>query len=164
MLSDAAIARIVQVYGHDILQHEHMQLEKEALQHGNVTTYEHSIKVARLAVWIADRLHLWYRVDLASLVRAALLHDYFLYDWHEVGDGSHRLHGFRHPARALKNAREDFVLNHVIEDAIERHMFPLTPSPPRHIEGWIVNIADTLSAIRESVSLERFKLVRNLKK
>ena len=55
-----------------------MQIERVCYQHGVVTTFAHSIRVACLAVWIADRLRLWHRVDLHSLIRAALLHDYFL--------------------------------------------------------------------------------------
>ena len=58
-------------------------IERGCYQHGAVTTFAHSIRVACLAVWMADRLHLWDKVDLQSLVRAALLHDYFLYDWHD---------------------------------------------------------------------------------
>lgn len=56
-----------------------MQIERVCYQHGVVTTFAHSIRVACLAVWIADRLRLWHRVDLHSLIRAALLHDYFLW-------------------------------------------------------------------------------------
>ena len=54
-----------------------MQIERVCYQHGVVTTFAHSIRVACLTVWIADRLHLWHRVNLHSLIRAALLHDYF---------------------------------------------------------------------------------------
>ena len=78
--------------------HEHMQIERVCYQHGVVTTFAHSIRVACLAVWIADRLRLWHRVDLHSLIRAALLHDYFLYDWHAHDGGRHRMHGFTHGA------------------------------------------------------------------
>ncbi|KFI60970.1 HD domain-containing protein [Bifidobacterium cuniculi] len=161
MLDRQAISRIVRHVGADILAHGHMQLEREAYQHGAVTTYEHSVRVAELAVWLADRLHLWHRVDLRSLVRAALLHDYFLYDWHERGDGSHRLHGFRHPARAERNARADFDLNDVEADSIRRHMFPLTPIPPRYLEGVLVNVADKISATAETLSPQRFSRHRS---
>lgn len=77
-------------------------IERRCYQHGAVTTFAHSIRVACLAVWMADRLRLWRRVDLRSLIRAALLHDYFLYDWHDWDNGEHRLHGFTHGRAALR--------------------------------------------------------------
>lgn len=95
-------------------------------------------------------------MNLRSLVRAALLHDYFLYDWHEKDNGSHRLHGFRHPYTAERNARADFELDDIVSNSIRTHMFPLTPIPPKYLEGVIVNIADTLCAIRETLSPSRF--------
>jgi uncharacterized protein len=156
LLTRTQIQRIVHVYGHDILSHESMQIERTCYQHGVITTYAHSIRVACLAVWIADRMHLWHKVDLRSLVRAALLHDYFLYDWHDWDNGEHRLHGFTHGRRALRNAERDFRLNHVERDSIANHMFPLTPVPPRYIEGYLVTMADKISATRETFSPERF--------
>ena len=97
MLTRNQIRSLVNEHGHDIIVHDHMQhIERGCYQHGAVTTFAHSIRVACLAVWMADRLHLWDKVDLHSLVRAALLHDYFLYDWHDWDDGAHRLHGFTH--------------------------------------------------------------------
>ena len=36
------------------------------------------------------------------------------------------LHGFRHPATALRNARKHFALNKVEENVIISHMWPLT--------------------------------------
>ena len=71
------------------------------VQHGGVTVYDHCLRVAAMSCRLARALDL--DVDTDALVRGALLHDYFLYDWHEKDD-SHRLHGFTHPRRALENA------------------------------------------------------------
>lgn len=150
MLSRERIDAIVHRYGRDILEHEHMEIAKRSMQHGDITTFEHSLRVARLSVRIADRLRLWNHVNLRALVRAALLHDYFLYDWHDADDGAHRLHGFRHPYTAERNARGDFEIDAIVSNSIRTHMFPLTPIPPKYLEGFIVNIADTLSAIQET--------------
>ena len=160
MLSRERIDAIVHHYGQDILDHEHMEIEKRSLQHGDVTTYDHSLEVARLSVAIADRLRLWNHVNLRALVRAALLHDYFLYDWHDYDDGSHRLHGFRHPYAAERNARTDFEIDDVVANSIRTHMFPLTPIPPKHLEGVIVNVADTASAIQETLASWMSRLLR----
>ena len=110
--------------------------------------YQHSLRVARVACKFAAALSL--TVDRDALIRGALLHDYFLYDWHEA-DPSHRLHGFRHPSRALQNAREDFELTATEEDIIAHHMFPLVPIPPHTREGWIVMLADKVCALEETI-------------
>lgn len=77
------------------------------IQHGNTSVYGHSIRVAYYSLMAAELLHLCRH--RRELVRGALLHDYFLYDWHEK-DRSHNLHGFRHPFTALKNANADYKL------------------------------------------------------
>nr|WP_240541375.1 HD domain-containing protein [Bifidobacterium santillanense] len=157
MLTRTQIQQLVATHGREVIEHEHMQIERRCYQHGNVSTFAHSIRVACLAVWLADRAHLWRRVDLKSLIRAALLHDYFLYDWHDWDDGVHRLHGFTHGGAALRNALADFRLNAIERDSIANHMFPMTTTPPRYIEGWLVTAADKLSATRETFSPDRFR-------
>ena len=104
-------------------------------------------------------LHIHSRVtgakEAAGLVRAALLHDYFLYDWH-TPDPAHRLHGFRHAGTALRNADRDFELNDTERDMIKKHMFPLNPAPPRFKETAVLCLADKYCALRETV-LQRKK-------
>lgn len=101
-----------------------------------------------MSLIIAKKLHI--KVDRKALVRGALLHDYFLYDWHEKG-GGHKLHGFRHPYSALRNASRDFKLNNIEENVILRHMFPLTPIPPKCREAWIVCMADKYCSAKETM-------------
>ena len=90
-----------------------------------------------------------------QLVRGALLHDYFLYDWH-TPDPAHRLHGFRHAGTALRNADRDFELNDTERDMIKKHMFPLNPALPRFKETAVLCLADKYCALRETV-LQRKK-------
>ena len=90
------------------------------------------------------------RVDERALVRGALLHDYFLYDWHDP-DPSHRWHGFFHPQTALKNAERDFSVGDTERDMIAHHMFPLVPRPPRCRESALLCLADKLCALRETL-------------
>lgn len=120
--------------------------------HGKTTIYEHSRNVALTSCSIANKLHL--RVNYRWLIRGALLHDYYFYDWH-VKEKEHRLHGLRHPKTALKNAQQDFKLSDVEKDIILCHMFPLTLVPPMTREGWIVCIADKICAVREIQSGRR---------
>lgn len=117
-------------------------------QHGHCSVYDHSLGVASLALRIARRLPLHF--DEASMVRGALLHDYFLYDWH-IPERGRPLHGFYHPKAALDNARRDYGINDTEADIIRHHMFPLTLSPPRTREGLVVCLADKICALKETL-------------
>lgn len=119
------------------------------MQHGKTSIYSHSVRVAYTSCYIAERYKL--KVDYDSLITGALLHDYFLYDWHDKNDSHKRPHGFYHPSAALANADRDFELNDRIRNIIKRHMFPLTLIPPVCIEGWIVCIADKICSTKETI-------------
>ena len=111
------------------------------IQHGTTSVFRHSVAVAYVSFYIARKYRI--RVKEKALIRGALLHDYFLYDWHEKADW-HKWHGFYHAGKALRNAMEDFELNEIEQDTIARHMFPLNPIPPRCREAWIVCLADKI--------------------
>ena len=153
-LTRTQIQQLVRLHGQEILCHEHMQIERVCYQHGVVTTFAHSIRVACLAVWIADRLRLWHRVDLHSLIRAALLHDYFLYDWHAHDGGRHRMHGFTHGGTAMRNAVRDFHLNKLRADHIKKSYVsaPARKCRLQYLEGYLVTVADKISATRNGQS------------
>lgn len=146
---NAEIERLMLLYGAGLMASPGMELEKTFLQHGTVSVFEHSVNVACLCLWIA--LLMKCTVDYAALVKGALLHDYFLYDWH-LPDASHRLHGFTHPSCAAKNAERDFGLSAVERDMIRTHMFPLTPIPPRYTESRILCMADKIAAAQETAA------------
>ncbi len=137
---------IINKYGEDILISPNMISSKEYIQHGNISVYDHSKKVACLCVAIAN--HLPIKVNMSSLVRGALLHDYFLYDWH-IKDKSHRWHGFTHAKKSLKNAQRDFNINDLESDMIKSHMFPLNLHLPKYKESYILCLADKISTINE---------------
>lgn len=120
---------------------------KDYIQHGDMSVYEHCFRVTYMSMALADKLHI--DIDRKSLIRGALLHDYFLYDWHDK-DKTHSIHGFHHPATALKRAKEDYELNYIEKNIILRHMFPLTLVPPMCKEAWLVCIADKICATRET--------------
>ena len=126
-----------------------MKYTQKYMQHSDISVYKHCISVAYTSVELADRLA--WNVNRRELIRGALLHDYFLYDWHEAEDW-HRLHGFRHPFFALARAEEDFELTSCERNIIVRHMFPLVPVPPTCREAWIVCLADKWCALRETVA------------
>ena len=150
-LSSADLNRIFIAYAAPIIQSVTYRETKNYMQHGNTSCYSHCISVAYYSLMIADWLGISY--DTKSLISGALLHDYFLYDWHEK-DSSHRLHGFTHPKKSLNNALRDFDLNSIEQNIIERHMFPLTPIPPKYRESLIVCLADKFCCFAETLRID----------
>lgn len=138
----------------EIQSDENVQKMKQYIQHGTVSTYEHCEKVARLSYAINNRLSL--NSDLKVLLTGAMLHDFYLYDWHEEGDGSHHLHGLRHAKRACENARAYFNTDDKTNHVIYCHMWPLNPERvPMSKEAWIVCIADKFVSLQESLFRRR---------
>lgn len=130
---------------------------RDHIQHGNTSVFSHSVAVAYYSYRAALRLGFNSRKD--ELIRGALLHDYFLYDWHEM-DSSHRLHGFYHPGKALANAGQDFALSYIEQDIIRKHMFPLTLYPPRYRESILVCFVDKLCSLYEIFSRNPYRTMR----
>ena len=126
-----------------------LSLTKGFIQHGNVSVYEHCLAVCVCSIKIARMLRI--RYDLRALIRGALLHDYFLYDWHVNDDPNRKLHGFFHPSVALENALKDYELSKKEQDMIKHHMFPLTIIPPMCREAWLVCLADKICAGKETL-------------
>lgn len=129
----------------DILNNHDFKSLKNFTHHGKTSCYHHTLSVAKVAYIIAFYL----RLDYVAATRGALLHDFFLYNWRTDGP---RLHGFRHPRIALNNASKHFVLGPKEKDSILRHMWPLTPLPPRYLESWIVCIADKLVSTKDYIN------------
>lgn len=141
-------------YASDILHSENFDSSKKNMQHGTISVKEHSIQVARESILLSDMLKIEH--NRRDLVRGALLHDYFLYDWHHVDkENPHRLHGFHHPARALKNAEREYELTDRQKEIIVKHMWPLTIIPPMCREAWLVTAADKYCSLLETIHLQK---------
>lgn len=147
----SAIDRIKEE-GKDILHSEHHRKTRYDIQHGNMSVRQHVINVAKCSVLLSERLGI--PCNRRALIRGALLHDFFLYDWHDKEHIKiYRLHGIHHPKIALKNAEKEFVLSDIERDVIRKHMWPLTIVPPMCREAWIVTIADKYCSLMETVRL-----------
>ena len=143
---------IIEKYGKDIINNETFLSQKKYMQHGKTSVYTHVMNVCDMSVSIALKLKL--KVDMESLVRGSLLHDYFLYDWHE-NDKSHNLHGFRHASTACKNAKRDFKINKKEENMISSHMFPLNLRLPKYKESVVLTFADKICAVKETFNRKK---------
>ena len=120
---------------------------KTFTQHGRVSTYEHVVCVAHTALTWSRALHL--SVNEKELVRGAMLHDYYLYDWHTTTNNKHAIN---HPVIAATNAAQDFDLSAKERNIIEAHMWPLPPTRiPTSKEAWLVCAADKWRSLGETL-------------
>lgn len=140
-------------------ENSRLAAEKDFIQHGSTSCLMHSIAVAYFSYKAAKKLR-FIRFSYGELIRGALLHDYFLYDWH-IADKSHRLHGFFHAAKALANARRDFRLTEREQDIIAKHMFPMTLYPPKFRESALICIVDKLCSLYEVFAVYKNRSVVN---
>ena len=148
----------------NIIENQKVQEMKKYKQHYETSTFDHCYMVSYYCYKVCKKL----KLDYKSAARAGMLHDLFLYDWHgkqhkykldyientkkpEFLKRYLRLHAFSHPKIALKNAKDEFELNELEQEMILKHMWPVTIALPRHIETYIITIADKLCAINESV-------------
>ncbi len=146
--------RQIEASASDILRSKNFNRTKAYIQHGDVTVNSHVLNVARYSIALSEKLHI--RCSKRELIRGALLHDYFLYDWHIPDDENpHRLHGFYHPGVALRNALKEYHLTEREKDIIRKHMWPLTVIPPGCREAWIVSAADKWCSLLETLHMHR---------
>ncbi len=67
---------------YDILHSANFCRTKQHIQHGSVTVNSHCMNVAKYSLAISEKLEkLHICCNRRELIRGALLHDYFLYDW-----------------------------------------------------------------------------------
>lgn len=125
---------------------------KNYIQHGTISTYDHCLSVAFYSYWLSKRLRL--QCNFRSLIRGALLHDLYLYDWHHK-DHSHKWHGFHHAKKARYNAIKHYQINQLEEKIIASHMWPLTfRSFPNRREAAIVCLVDKMISTCETLHID----------
>lgn len=129
----------------DVYYTPELQSQRKFIQHSDVDRLQHMKSVAFISYLYCKE----HELDFRSVAHAAIMHDLTYYDWHVADDGSHRLSGYRHPGWALKNALDLTSLNAIEIDIIYRHMFPLTPTPPKYKESLIVSMVDKYCALQE---------------
>lgn len=135
-----------------------LRLKKQKHHNNDNSVYDHSLAVAQTAYALAVRFR-FSEDELRSVVRSALLHDFFEYDWRSdlfrrylrQFSRAKRLlhmHAFVHGYVAAKHAHHVFVLNPSEWDAVAHHMFPLVSMPHSRI-GWVVTLSDKIVATKE---------------
>lgn len=140
----------------DLFKHDMVKQMDEYRQHADTTTLEHCLGVAYMTYKICKKLNWEYK----ETTRAALLHDFFLYDWHTYKYKPEKftdLHGFKHPKIALKNAEKYFNLTDREKDGIVNHMWPLTVKIPKYKETFVITWADKYCAVAETAKHFNYK-------
>lgn len=135
----------------DLIENEYVRQMDNYIQHGSTTTLKHCIMVSYNSYQLAKKMNL----DYISAARAGLLHDFYLYDWHDgpKADSFFKKHGFTHSRTALKNAEKYFELNDVEKDIILKHMWPLTLTlVPKYKESMLVSFVDKYISTKETAS------------
>lgn len=151
----------------DIVEHEEYQKRKNFEHHYNESVYDHCYRVSFDAYCIAKK----HNMDYKSAAIAGILHDFYTKPWQEniKKEPLLKKHGFVHAHEALLNSRIYFNkhLNDVIENSIERHMFPLNIRPPKYKIGWLIVLVDKTDSmdflIHPSVFMKCF-INRDVKK
>ncbi len=126
-----------------IAENEEFQKTKRIDHHG-ITRFDHSMRVAYFSYKITKKL----RLDYKETTEAAMLHDFFL---DEVNNENSIAKLRRHPNHAVSKSLEYFELSDKQIDIIKTHMFPVTFTPPKYLESWIVDLVDDAAAIYEKV-------------
>lgn len=122
------------------------------MAHSDITCLMHVEKVAEEAYKFAKKHKI--NVNYSDLLAGALLHDYYLYDWH---NSPVSWHGFRHNKIAMENAIRDFKINKRVQNIVYSHMFPLTFwAIPKTKEAWIVTMMD-----KKVATIETFRKYKN---
>ena len=154
-----------------ILENPEFQKRKLFMHHHNITVWEHSILVSFKAYMAAQ----YFNADKNICAIAGLLHDFYSQAWisteelENLENGKYtslmkkkkpfyKMHGFTHAKDASLNYVKFFpeLENKKIANSIKRHMFPLTPIPPRYKEGIIINIIDKFNSMSELPNVFEF--------
>lgn len=146
----------------DILENELFQSTRSFTHHKDITCLDHAVHVSYTSFCLAEK----HGVDPVSTARGALLHDFYLYDWHKRRPDDSRLlqlHGFRHPNIALKHAQEQFEINVVEADIIKKHMWPLTLFQlPKTRASILVSLADKYCTMKEIMHSKTRRRIKKL--
>ena len=155
------IIEIIKRYGGDIINAESYQVERDYCQHGVISTYEHSLAVTYMAVYLALRSKK--PVNMRSIVRGALLHDFYMYDWHNPEVKGRKVHGYTHARRAMENAIREFGISALEQRIIYCHMFPLNLSRvPKEKEAFYVCMADKICATFETAKFIEYNSITSV--
>ena len=122
---------------------QYLALEKIP-RHFYSNTLEHSVHVALLMGWLAERHH----GDVASCIKVGLLHDMCFVNYREENDNP-GLYCFYHPEEAIENGDASYGLNEHETLSIRCHMWPLAFHMPASRMAVALTLTDKVTAVYE---------------
>ncbi len=151
ILDKDEINREIEKIGKDILNSDIFKKSFMQEHHFCSSVGEHQLHVARMSFFLAQLAEkAGLAVEKEKLVKAALCHDLgILGRDHRFKSGPDCIHS--HPLNSVDEAKlliEE--IDDVICDTIATHMWPLTFRRPRYVEGYIITVADKISAVQET--------------
>ncbi|MBQ9228028.1 MAG: HD domain-containing protein [Eubacterium sp.] len=133
----ANIDRFLEYTG-DLLRDQSVQSMKEYKHHREVSTHFHSLFVSYTVMKLCERFH---AKEERQIVRAALLHDFYLYEWYT--EKHEEKHIWYHPKQSVKNIEARFgALSEMQRNMILAHMFPMSYETPASTGAWLLTLAD----------------------
>ena len=134
----------------DLLKHPKVQEMKTYNHHGKIDTHFHTVYVSYNVFKISKKLR---PAEYRDITRAALLHDFYLYDWHITKH--EEKHAWYHPKQAVVNA-EKYIgpLTKMQREMILYHMWPLAKTP-RSVGGFILTFCDKHCADMDLAGLSK---------
>ena len=132
----------------DLLKDEYVESMKTFSHHKEVNTHFHSVYVSYCVYRACEALGV---KDEADIIRASLLHDFYLYEWYTVKHDEY--HIFYHPKESVKNIIGHFgSLTDKQRDMILSHMFPIAKKMPNSVGAWLLTGADKYCAMSDYIT------------
>ena len=119
---------------------------KEEKHHHNSNRFNHSLDVSYKTYKICKKL----RLNYESATKAALLHDFFFDE--EFENKKQRM--FKHPKKAIENAKKITTLTKKEENIIISHMYPIGGHLPKSRESIIVDLVDDYVSLKEKFGID----------
>ena len=135
----------------DLLENELVDGMKKYHHHKKINTHFHSVYVSYRVMKTCNALGIG---NTQPIVRAALLHDFYLYEWYTEKHGEY--HIFYHPKESVKNIEKYFgALTKMQKNMILSHMWPTYVERPRYLASWILTFSDKQCALEDYFHLSR---------
>ncbi|MBE6720112.1 MAG: HD domain-containing protein [Ruminococcaceae bacterium] len=144
------IDRYIELTG-DLLRNDLVRSMNKYHHHREVSTHFHSVYVSYNVLKVCEKLSVQKEHEI---VRAALLHDFYLYEWYtEKHDENHI---YYHPKESVKNIEKYIgTLSPLQKNMILSHMFPTTKVMPKYAGSWILTLTDKRCATADYLKISR---------